>query len=433
MPSKPRFSKPKTSEPQPTRGASSQPASSPLASSQPDPCRPDALPRVYLDNAATSYPKPPAVWDAMDRFSREIGASAGRGAYAEAFECGRLLQQTRDRLAALFNAPDPTRFLFTLNASGALNLALKGILNPGDHVVTSAIEHNSILRPLNALQERGTISFTKVACAPTGELDPDDVARAIRPNTRLIAMLHGSNVSGVIFPIAELARMAREYEIPFLVDAAQTAGSCPIDVQALDLDMVAFPGHKGLLGPLGTGALWVRQGVSLRTVTEGGTGSISEQEVQPDFWPDRHEAGSHNAVGLVGLGEGVQYLLDRGVDDVRAHKETLVAEAIRRFEAIDGVTLFGPRDPALNAGVVSIRVAGWTPNEFAVELDRRYRINVRPGLHCAPGAHQTIGSLPEGTIRFSLGPFNTADHIRLAAEAVDAMARERLAAGRTKG
>ncbi len=394
------------------------------------PAKPKTSERIYLDNAATSYPKPPAVWEAMDRFSRELGASAGRGAYEEAFECARLLQQTRERLATLFNAPDPERFIFTLNATGALNLAIKGLLSPGDHVVTSVLEHNSVLRPLNALKERGMIAYTKVPCSSTGEIDPDDVARAIRPNTRLLAFLHGSNVCGALFPIADLARLAREYEIPLLVDAAQTAGSCPIDVQALELDLVAFPGHKGLLGPLGTGALWVRKGISLRTVTEGGTGSISEQEVQPPFWPDRHEAGSHNAVGLVGLGEGLRYLLDHGVEDVRSEKEKLAGDLIRRLEAIKGVTVYGPRDPARNAGVVSIRVKGWDPTEFAVELDRRYRINVRPGLHCAPGAHKTLGTLPEGTVRFSLGPFTTADHVRKAAKAVEHLAQPRVSAAK---
>jgi selenocysteine lyase/cysteine desulfurase len=274
------------------------------------------------------------------------------------------------------------------------------------------------------------IAYTKVPCSSSGELDPDDVARAIRPNTRLLAFLHGSNVCGVLFPIADLARLAREYEIPLLIDAAQTAGSCPIDVRALELDLVAFPGHKGLLGPLGTGALWVRKGISLRTVTEGGTGSISEQEVQPPFWPDRHEAGSHNSVGLVGLSEGLRYLLDRGVGDVRAEKEELVGDLIHRLEAIEEITVYGPRDPALNAGVVSIRIQGWDPTEFAVELDRRHRINVRPGLHCAPGAHKTLGTLPEGTIRFSFGPFTTADHVRKAARAVEHLAHRRVPAAK---
>jgi len=384
--------------------------------------------RVYFDNAATSYPKPSRVWDAVDHFQREIGASAGRGAYAEAYECARLLGETRALLARLFNAPDPSRFLFTMNATGALNLALKGTLRPGDHVVTTAIEHNSVLRPLNALRERGIIDFSVVACAPTGELDPDALAAAIRPATRLIALLHGSNVCGVLFPVEQIARIARERGIPLLVDAAQTAGAVPIDVRALGLDMIAFPGHKGLLGPLGTGALWVREGLELQTVTEGGTGSKSEWDVQPDFWPDRHEAGSHNAAGLVGLLEGVRYVLDRGVAEIRAHKELIVSRLLRRFRAIEGVRVFGPGSAALNGGVVSIRAEGWGPLEMASELDRRYRINVRPGLHCAPGAHKTIGTFPEGTVRFSVGPFNTPEQVDAAAEAVEELARERLSA-----
>ncbi len=381
--------------------------------------------RVYFDNAATSYPKPPEVWDAMDRFAREGGASAGRGAYAEAFDCARMIAECRERLARLFGAPDPARFLFTLNTTGALNLALKGLLEPGDHVVTTALEHKSILRPLNAMAQRGEITFTAVPCAADGSLDPAEIRRALRPNTRLIATLHGSNVCGILYPVEEIAAIAREAGVVFLLDAAQTAGAVPLNFTALGLDLVAFPGHKSLLGPLGTGALWVREGLELRTVTEGGTGSLSERDTQPDFWPDRHEAGSHNAHGLAGLHASLGWILERGVAAIRAQKLALVAELARRLRAIEGVSVYGPARPEHNAGVVSIRARGWTPMDLALELDRRWRINVRPGVHCAPGAHQTLGTFPEGTTRFSLGPFLTQDDVALAAEAVAALARER--------
>ena len=385
--------------------------------------------RVCLDNAATSYPKPESVYRALDQFMREVGASAGRGAYAEARWTGDRIQECRELICTLIGAPSPERLIFTLNASDGINLGIHGLVRHGDHVICTAMDHNSVLRPLNALRERGIATYTRVACSETGELDPADVARAIQPNTRLIALLHGSNVSGTLLPIAEVGAIARERGILYLVDAAQTCGSYPLDLSELPIDLLAFPGHKGLLGPLGTGALYIREGVEPATIREGGTGSLSEKDTQPEFLPDRYEPGSHNAAGIVALAEGVRYVLERGVAEIRRHKEALVAHFHQGLAAIEGVKVHGPRDPALNAGVVSITIAGWKPGDAARALDDRFRVQTRAGLHCAPWAHRTLGTYPAGTVRFSLGPFNTAEDIDAAADAVAALAGE----GRSNG
>lgn len=381
--------------------------------------------RLYLDNAATSYPKPESVLQAMDRYMRETGASAGRGAYQEARETGRLIGECREQLARMFNVKTPERIVFGLNASEALNLGIKGVVKHGDHVITTAMDHNSVLRPLNALKEAGVIDYSRVPCGPTGELDPDEVEQAIRPNTRLIAVVHGSNVTGTILPVARIGRIAQRHGIPYLIDAAQTAGGYPIDMEAIGADLLAFPGHKGLMGPLGTGVLVIREGIDLTPLKEGGTGSVSERDVQPEDLPDRYESGSHNAVGIVGLSEGVKFLLNKGVEWVRMHKEQLTAMFLRQVSAIEGITVYGPQDARRNAGVVSIRVDGQTPGETATLLDERYRIQVRAGLHCAPWAHRTIGTYPTGTVRFSLGFFTAEEDIERAGEALREIARGR--------
>src|SRR5215470_5888210 len=263
--------------------------------------------RIYADNAATSFPKPPEVLAAMTDYAEQLGASAGRGAYREAVAAGELVAACRGRIARLIHAEQPQRIAFTLNCTEALNLALRGMLRPGDHVITSRFEHNSILRPLHELAAGGVdVSYLHVDPA-TGRIDPDDVVEAITGHTRLVALQHGSNVTGMIQPIAEVGRVCRQRELMFLVDAAQTLAHIPIDVQALGIDLLAFPGHKGLLGPLGTGGLYVRDGLDehIRPLTAGGTGSISELPTQPDFMPDKFESGSHNAIGLVSLGAAV--------------------------------------------------------------------------------------------------------------------------------
>lgn len=383
-----------------------------------------AMQRVYLDNSATSFPKPPAVAEAMARFARDCGASAGRGAYAEARECERILTTCRERVARLIHAEGPERIVFAMNCSEALNTVIRGLLNTaprGTHALATAMEHNSVLRPLNALQAQCGLEGEFVACDPrTGLVDPADLRKSLRRETRLIACVHVSNVTGTLQPIEEVAAIAREAGVPCLIDAAQSAGHVEIDVQALDADFVAFPGHKGLLGPLGTGVLYIRPGMEdkLPTMKEGGTGTVSERPFQPETMPDKYEIGSHNAVGLAGLSEGVNWVLQRGVADLRAHDERLCGLFLELTDGVKGLHIYGPRELDRRAGVFSLNVVGLAPQQLADALERDYGICSRPGVHCAPLAHRTIGTHPAGTCRLSFGPFTTDEHVRHAAVAL---------------
>lgn len=367
--------------------------------------------RIYFDHAATSFPKAPGVVDSLAHYMNEVGASAGRGAYREAFEAKKILDETRSLLASIFNIQNPNRLIFTLNATDALNLALKGILNPGDHVVTSSIEHNSISRPLIALQERENISFTKVKVGLDGEIKWDEFEKAIRPNTKLIAFIHGSNVSGTLTPVTEIGERARKHGIPFMLDAAQTAGAYPIDVEKMKIDLLAMPGHKALLGPLGTGALWVREGIHLSTLREGGTGSFSEEDRQPSFWPDIHESGSHNLVGLVGLKSSLEYIRNISIEKIRQHKINLLTQLYEGFVSIPKIRVIAPQKVENNSGVISLQFENKNPNDVAMRFDEAFRIQLRPGLHCSPWAHETFQTYSAGTVRLSLGYSNTSREI----------------------
>ncbi len=382
-----------------------------------------------MDNAATSFPKPKAVHDAMIRYATELGASPGRGAYAEAREAGRLLTQCRQRINRLIGGENPDHVIFTLNTTDALNLAIRGLLRPGDrrnHVITTCMDHNSILRPCNALVDQWDIQQTRVPVHPqSGVVDPDEIRKAIRPQTKLIAILHGSNVSGSLQPIADIGGIARQHAVPLLVDAAQTCGHYPIDVQRDGIDLLAAPGHKGLLGPLGTGFLYVRPGLEKHMVTarEGGTGSASEFDVQPQFMPDRFEAGSHNAIGIIGLSEGVQWILDRGIDKVWAHEQELIRnmiEGLGEWGDMPGLTLFGPQGVKDRCGVFSVRIDGFEqPQSLSDLLESEYGILTRSGIHCAPLAHETFGTRAlGGTTRFSFGPFLTSQDVKYATDAL---------------
>jgi cysteine desulfurase / selenocysteine lyase len=371
-------------------------------------------PRIYLDNAATSWPKPEAVYQAVERFQREIGAAAGRGSYGEALESGRLVEMARSGVARLIAAGDPRRIIFTFNGTDSLNLALHGFLGPGDHVVTTKAEHNSVLRPLRELEERGGVAVTRVDCDGAGQVDPDDVRNAIRAETKLVAVLHASNVTGTIQPVAEIGRIARERGAAFLVDAAQTLGHIPIAVDELGADLLAAPGHKGLLGPLGTGVLYIRPGLepSLHSFRQGGTGTRSENDRQPESLPDKYEAGNHNVPGLAGLAAAVDFLETRGISAIRDHELELLERLLAGLQQIEGVTVFGPDKIEDRMGVVSVRIEGYDPQEVAAMLDASYGIQVRPGLHCAPLMHKAIGSFSGGgTVRFSFSRFTTAEEI----------------------
>lgn len=381
---------------------------------------------IYLDNAATSWPKPPGVLEAMARFLTEVGANPGRSGHRLSVEAGRIVYAAREAVAELFHAPDPLRVVFGLNATEGLNLAMRGLLRPGDHVVTSSMEHNSVMRPLRALEREG-VEVTVVPCSPEGTLDPQAVLAALRPNTRLVVLNHASNVTGTILPVVEVGRALRQRNGPLLlVDAAQSGGAVPIDMQADGIDLLAFTGHKSLYGPMGTGGLIFGERVPLgefRPLIRGGTGSRSEQEEQPDFLPDMGESGTPNAVGLAGLEAGVRWVLERGVEAIRAREVELTQHLLDGLREIPGVTVYGPADARRRTAVVSFSIAGMEPSEVGMRLDEEYGILCRVGLHCAPAAHRTIGTFPTGTVRFSLGAFTTRKEVEAALRAVAQLAR----------
>jgi cysteine desulfurase family protein len=372
---------------------------------------------IYFDNAATSWPKPPAVREAIAEYFGEAGGNPGRSGHRMSIAAARLVERAREELSGLFNVPDPSRFVFTQNATHALNLALYGLLRAGDHVVTTTIEHNSVMRPLRHLEKLG-VEITQVACSPEGLLDITEITSALRANTRLLVTTHGSNVTGSLMPIEALGRLTRERNILYLVDASQTAGLIPIDVEQVAVDLLAFSGHKALLGPTGTGALYIRDGIALTPLVRGGTGSDSAHEVQPDFMPDAYESGTLNVAGIAGLAAGVRFVAETGIDTIKAHEQLLVGQFLTRASTIPGISLYGPGDATLHCGVVSFNVVGAAPSEVALLLDDTFDIMARSGLHCSPGAHRTLGTFPSGTVRFSFSWFNTSAEVERALEAL---------------
>lgn len=376
---------------------------------------------IYLDNAATSWPKPEAVYVAMDRFLRESGGNPGRGAHRMAVEAERMILETRSRVARFFGAPVPERVIFTLNATDALNMALKGLLCPGDHVITSQFEHNSVARPLNSMSSYG-VQVTVVKSDSRGIVDIESLAQSIRSNTRLIVVNHASNVTGTVQPINEIARVAMQHGIKLLVDAAQTAGHIPINIVSDGVDLLACSGHKGLYGPPGVGFLIVRDDIRVRPLREGGTGVSSESPEQPEAYPYCLESGTPNSVGISGLNAGVQFVEDVGLERIREHEKALVDYLLEGLRTIPQVTVYGHPDALFRTGIVSFNIDGWDPEEVAALLDSTSRIAARAGLHCAPWAHQAIGTFPAGCVRFSVGYFNTFEDVDLALEAVRKLA-----------
>lgn len=372
---------------------------------------------IYFDNAATSWPKPASVRAALDDYFGEAGGNPGRSGHQMSVAAARIVGNAREALAELFNVRDPSRIVFTQNATHALNLALCGLLHAGDHVVTTSLEHNSVMRPLRHLETSG-IEISVVGCTPEGLLDLEGVRRAIRHNTRLLVTTHGSNVVGTLMPIGALAALAQEQGVRYLVDASQTAGVIPIDVQELGVDLLAFTGHKALLGPTGTGGLYIREGVALDPLMRGGTGSDSAHEIQPDFLPDAYESGTLNVAGIAGLAAGVRFLSDIGIEVVRTHEQQLVAQFLAGAREISGLRVYGPRDATLQCGVVSFNVDGAMASDVALILDESFEIMARSGLHCAPAAHRTLGTFPTGTLRFSFGWFNTPQEVEIAINAL---------------
>jgi cysteine desulfurase family protein len=315
--------------------------------------------------------------------------------------------------------------VFTKNATEALNIVVGGLLKQGDHVITTGMEHNSVMRPLRAAEARG-IKLSLIGCSRLGELDPSDVKKAIRPDTKLIILTHASNVTGTIMPVAEVGSIAKEHGITFCMDAAQTAGSLPIDVDEMNVDLLAFTGHKSLYGPQGTGGLYIRAGLEekIEPLMMGGTGSASEHEEQPVFMPDKFESGTPNTPGIAGLLNGVRFLESRGIGSVREHEMGLAARLRSALTSIPGVRIYGPEDPGQTIAIVSFSMEGMSPSDITFRLDEEYGIMARPGLHCAPSAHRTIHTFPQGTVRLSLGCFNTLDDVSRAVHAVSRIAQK---------
>ncbi len=380
---------------------------------------------IYLDNAATSWPKPEAVYQAMDSLMRNTGASPGRSGHLMSLTAARIIHETREALCEFFGIGDPSHLVFTSNATEALNLGIKGLLRPGDHAVTTSLEHNSVMRPLRAMEKNG-VGLTVAPCASNGTLDPREIERAIRPNTRLIVLSHASNVVGTILPVAAVGAIARSHGIPILVDAAQSAGCYHIDVEAMNVDLLAFSGHKSLFGPQGTGGLYIRPGLEpgLEPLKYGGTGSYSEYENQPDFLPDKYESGTPNTVGLAGLGAGVRFVMREGLGNIRQKEEKLTGLLLKGLAAMPGVVCYGNGDPGERVAIVSFNISGVSPSDVALRLEEDFRIMCRPGLHCSPLAHRTLGTFPRGSVRVSPGHFHSVLDIERTLEAVRQIARK---------
>ena len=379
---------------------------------------------IYLDNAATSWPKPEAVYEALGGFLRTSGANPGRSGHRMAVAAADTIARARQGVARLIGVVDPAQIVFTLNCTDSLNLALRGLLRPGDRVLTSSMEHNSVARPLHALARAG-VDVVTLQADRNGWLDPEQVAAAAREGVTMIAVTHASNVNGALLPVANYAEIARSHDALLLVDAAQTVGAMPIDVEALGIDLLAFPGHKGLLGPTGTGALAIGPRVDLarfEPLRSGGTGIFSEEVDQPLALPWRFEAGTANTVGIAGLLAGVTAVEELSVAAIRSHETVQTARLVDGLRAIGGCTVFPVRDEATRAAVVSFVLDGWTPVDAGAVLDEAFGIACRVGLHCAPTACATIGAMPGGSIRFSPGPFTTDDQIEAAIEAVAELA-----------
>ncbi|MDD3269416.1 MAG: aminotransferase class V-fold PLP-dependent enzyme [Syntrophomonadaceae bacterium] len=364
---------------------------------------------IYMDNAATSFPKPEAVYLAVDNFNRQLGANPGRGSSQQSLKSGSILVEAREALARLFNIEDSFRIAFTTNITEAINMGLKGIIRPGDHVITTSMEHNAVARPLYKMQQQG-VEWTAVKCSSNGELQPEDIEKAIQANTRLICMLHASNLTGQIMPIEAVGRLAHAHKILFMVDSAQTAGVLNIDA-ADNIDILTFTGHKSLFGPQGTGGIYLKPGLDIETIKEGGTGSMSEHLEHPLLMPDHLESGTPNTPGIAGLLAGVDFIMKTGIANIRKHEEELTASLIQGLSEISGVKLYGSCDPHKQMAAVAFNIKGMDCGDLSLMLDCEFGIANRSGLHCAPLAHETIGTLESGTCRLSPGYFNTEQDI----------------------
>jgi cysteine desulfurase family protein len=381
---------------------------------------------IYLDNAATSHPKPEGVIQAMTAFMRDVGGNPVRSGHRLSIEAGRVVFEAREKIAALFGISDSSRVIFGQNATEGINLGLKGVLRRGDHVITSSMEHNSVMRPLRALEREG-IELTVAPCSREGFLDPAEIQKAIRKNSRMVVLNHGSNVVGTLLPLEPVGEICHNHGILFMVDAAQTAGAIPIDLEKEKIDLLAFTGHKALFGPQGTGGLVIGQRVeekSIQPLKRGGTGSRSEFEEQPDFLPDLCESGTPNTVGLAGLRAGLDFILGVGIEKIRNHERKLTSRLIQGLLEISGAIVYGSGDAERQCATVSFNLANWAPSDLAFHLDEEFGILTRVGLHCAPSAHRTIGTFPDGTVRVSMSYLSTEEDIEQTLQAIKTLARQ---------
>ncbi|QDS98552.1 cysteine desulfurase [Adhaeretor mobilis] len=380
--------------------------------------------RLYFDNAATSWPKPDCVYATIDRYQREVGAAAGRGGYTAAVEAQRIVSAARRGCAKLLGARDPDRIVFTANGTDALNLAMHGILRKRDHVVTTVAEHNSVLRPLASAEEQLGVSVEFVNCDEQGYLDLKQLESTIDDSTDLVVVTHASNVTGALQPLKAIAAIVKNSRALLLVDAAQTAGHVSIDVEALGIDLLATSGHKGLLGPLGTGILYVREGIETRLnpTRQGGTGVDSQSKQQPDQMPERYEAGNLNVPAIAGLGAATEFLISEGTERIAAHEQELTKQLLTGLEAIPGVRVYGPPAGMSRVGVVSFTAEAYDPQELAAAVDAAASLQCRAGLHCAPRMHQAIGTHETGgTVRLSIGWATTPQQVEAALAVIAAV------------
>ncbi|MFH1362497.1 MAG: aminotransferase class V-fold PLP-dependent enzyme [bacterium] len=368
---------------------------------------------IYFDNAATSWPKPESVYQAMDHYMREVGANPGRSGHSRSVEAARVIFETREELAELFGVDSSERVVFSSNATHSLNLALKGLLKAGDEVVTTNMEHNSVIRPLRFLEQKIGVKVKVVAVS--------ELKQAITDATKLVVMLHASNVTGEVFPIKEIGAFCRQKGVLFLVDAAQTAGIVPINLEQDNIDLLAFTGHKGLLGPQGIGGLCLGKNVELEPLVQGGTGSSSDSEFQPEVLPDKLEAGTLNGPGCSGLLAGVKFIKQKGLEKIHQHELKLTQKLITGLKPIKSVKIYGETLPD-RVGVVSFNIDGILPSEIGQRLDKDHGIMVRVGLHCSPLAHKAIGTFPQGTVRIGFSCFNVEEEVHLLITALSSLA-----------
>ncbi len=370
-------------------------------------------PSIYVDNGATSFPKPPAVQEAITTALNEVPLSPGRSAHRGSLDAARILFTARERIASLFNCGDSSRIVFTANVTESLNIGIMGLfphfLGPGDHVITTPFEHNSVMRPLRYLEQTADLSISLLSLNDKGEVDASSLFPLLQENTRLIIVNHVSNVTGVVAPIEEIG--AVKGKALFMVDAAQSAGVLPLDIEAMNIDFLAFTGHKALLGPTGTGGFYIKEGVDVKPLKRGGTGSRSEEEFQPGFSPDRYESGTPNTLGIAGLEAGVRFIMETGLETIYSHELKLSTKFLKGLIRIKGIRLFGPPADTQRTAVISLQVEGKSESQVALILDREYGIQVRAGLHCSPATHKAIGTFPQGTVRFSFGYFNNEDDV----------------------